>query len=94
MINLCFLYYYIDDSSQITEMESVIDGENIIFETDHFSTYAIAEKISAISAVTDNQIPKNGKPAIWIILSIALVLLTGAGIAVWFFKFRKESSAN
>jgi hypothetical protein len=82
--------YFVDDEGKITAIPSMVDGDNITFETDHFSNYVVAEKsvAAAGSQSVRNHQSKGGNLMIRIALIILIVLLAGAG-AIWFFKFRK-----
>lgn len=61
--------YRINDDNTCTELKSTISGNNVTFETDHFSTYVIAEKAVATS-------PKTGDTSfevLWFILLLSAV---------------------
>lgn len=84
--------YYIADDGTKTELPSTIQENNISFETDHFSTYVVAEKLAA---PTNASGAEKNNATLWIVLSVVGgILLLGAGGAVWFFKFRKKPSEN
>ncbi len=73
--------YYIDNDGLKEKLLSTINGEQISFETDHFSTYVIAE-------VEDEN---NTNPMGWIIpVSIGAVVLAGGGVCLYIFKIRKK----
>ena len=73
--------YYIDNDGLKEKLLSTINGEQISFETDHFSTYVIAE-------VEDEN---NTNPMGWIIpVSIGAVVLVGGGVCLYIFKIRKK----
>lgn len=73
--------YYIDNEGSKEKLLSTINGEQISFETDHFSTYVIAE-------VEDEN---NTNPMGWIIpVSIGAVVLAGGGVCLYIFKIRKK----
>lgn len=84
--------YYIADDGTKTELPSTIQENNISFETDHFSTYVVAERLAA---PTNAPGAEKNNATLWIVLSVVVgILLLGAGGAVWFFKFRKKPSEN
>lgn len=76
--------YYVADDGVKTELPCTVDGDSVSFETDHFSTYVLAEKAA-------EQAPSH----LGLILGIvgAAVVIAGAGIAVYFLKFRKKTEA-
>ena len=87
------IYHIATDGTQ-TELPSAVDGNMITFETDHFSTYVVAEKAVPVNTTPVDKSGGN-QAYIWIILSAVLVvLLIGTGVVVWFFKFRKKPSEN
>lgn len=75
--------YYVAGDGAKTELDSKVDGDSVTFETDHFSTYVLAEKTAE-------------KPAghLGLILGIVgAVAVVGIGVTVYFVKFRKKSEA-
>lgn len=92
-MNKMVLYHVADDGT-LTQIPFTMDKtkDNLIFETDHFSLYAVVESETAVN----NPNPaEDNHTGLWIIVSaVILVLLIGAGGAVWFFKFRKKPSEN
>lgn len=82
--------YHISDDGTKTEISSKVDGNYIVFETDHFSTYVVAEK--AVSTLSDSTEDSNNLWWLWLIIGI--VVIAGAGTAVWYFKFKKISIKN
>lgn len=92
-MNKMVLYHVADDGT-LTQIPFTMDKtkDNLIFETDHFSLYAVVESETAVN----NPNPaEDNHTGLWIIVSaVILVLLIGAGGAVWFFKFRKKPFNN
>lgn len=96
-VNNMVLYHVAEDMT-LTQIPFTLDDNrnNLIFETDHFSLYAVAE-VAAVDGVIagDNQNPEADNSVLWVVLSIAgAVMLAGAGISVWYFKFRKKPTEN
>lgn len=86
--------YHIAEDGTLTQIPFTLDKtkDNIIFETDHFSTYVLAEQLVAPQSASTTE--KNSY-TFWIILSVVGgILLIGSGTAVWYFKFRKRPSEN
>ena len=80
--------YYIDNEGSKEKLLSTINGEQISFETDHFSTYVIAEVLTNTNEVEDEN---NTNPMGWIIpVSIGAVVLVGGGVCLYIFKIRKK----
>jgi len=52
--------YYIPDNSDPEKISSKVEGDNIVFNTNHFSVYAIAE-LSATSGDNDQQQDDNNQ---------------------------------
>lgn len=92
--------FYISDDGEKSEIPCTVNGDILTFETDHFSTYALAEKTEEAAAadntpsavqtpVAPAQVKSN--TALYIGLAVgAALLLAGAGVAVWYFNFRKK----
>lgn len=76
--------YYVADDGAKTELSCTVDGDSVTFETDHFSTYVLAEKTAEAPA-----------SHLGLILGIvgAILVIAGAGVAVYFVKFRKKNEA-
>ncbi len=71
--------YHVADDGTLTKIPFEQDKtkDNITFETDHFSLYAIAEETGGNSSL------------VWIV--VVIVVLVGiAGVAVWYFGFKKR----
>ncbi len=98
--------FYISDDGEKTEIPCTVNGDNVTFETDHFSVYALAEKTEEAAAADtsdtaestdaaktpDAPMQKKSKTALYVGLAVcAVAVLAGAGVAVWYFKFRKKS---
>ncbi len=92
-MNKMVLYHVADDGT-LTQIPFTMDKtkDNLTFETDHFSLYAVVESETAVN----NPNPaEDNHTGLWIIVSaVILVLLIGAGGAVWFFKFHKRVDKN
>lgn len=97
--------FYISDDGEKTEIPCTVNGDTVTFETDHFSIYALAEKTEEAAALDtpdtaeapdasktpDASAQKKSKTALYIGLAVGgVILLAGAGVAVWYFKFRKK----
>ena len=88
--------YCIADDGAKTELPSSVNGNTITFETNHFSTYVVAEKAVAHKIGNHSQLDEKtgGNPVAWIVLGIVLVAVAGGGFALWWFKLRKKSPTN
>lgn len=71
--------YHVADDGTLTKLPFEMDKtkDNITFETDHFSLYAIAEETGSNDSL------------VWIIAAIVAVAGV-AGVAVWYFGFKKR----
>lgn len=75
------VYRFADDGSQEQEYAVTIDGNYAVFETDHFSNYALAEKPATTNTSTsDNQLdnePKTGiaNPVTLVVSTLAIACL-------------------
>ena len=77
------VYFINGDERQ--DMNAVLDGDNIVFETGHFSTYAVFFEDAADSGPGNN----GGGFPIWVVfVIIAVVAVAGAG-AFFFVKNKK-----
>lgn len=74
--------YYIGENGEKTERPSVVKDDAILFETDHFSLYVVAEKEAAVP-------PKTGDGSGNYIL-LAMILAAGSGIAMRRLQTRKK----
>lgn len=74
--------YYIGENGEKTELPSVVKDDAILFETDHFSLYVVAEKEAAVP-------PKTGDGSGNYIL-LAMILAVGSGIAMRRLQTRKR----
>lgn len=79
--------YRITDDGVRTALPSTVEGDRIVFETDHFSLYVIAETATGGQSGGKNTV-------MWISLSVLLLALLLGGVALWHFKFRNVSSKN
>ena len=70
---------HISDSGEITVMESTRDGDYMVFETNHFSIYAVVSLDDAPAAESNNW-------WIWLLLSIILVLAIAVILLIVFRK--------
>lgn len=91
--------FYISDDGTKTEIPCSVNGDTVTFETDHFSVYALAEKTEEAAAANtvsttetaNTPVQKKSNTGLYIGLAIGgIILLAGAGFAVWYFKFRKK----
>ena len=69
------VYRFADDGSQEQEYAVTVDGNYAIFETDHFSNYALVEKTATTNTSTDNNQLDN-EPKTGITNSITVVVST------------------
>ncbi len=75
------VYRFADDGSQEQEYAVTVDGNYAVFETDHFSNYALAEKSATTNTSTsDNQLdnePKTGiaNPITLVVSTLAIACL-------------------
>lgn len=96
-VNNMILYHVAEDMT-LTKIPFTLDDNrnNLIFETDHFSLYAVAEVAAVDGAIAgDNQNHEIDNSVLWVVLLVAsVVMLVGAGISVWYFKFRKKPTEN
>ena len=92
--------YYMDENGVKTELPCAVDGDSVTFETDHFSTYVVAEKSAAViaserasseAAAAEDQPAEGSAPsALWITLGIlGAVLVAGAVIAAVLIRRRR-----
>lgn len=92
--------YYIDENGVKTELPCAVDGDTITFETDHFSTYVVAEKSTEIitseqkqseSSDAEDQPAEGSAPsALWITLDIlGAVLVVGSVITAVLIRRRR-----
>ncbi len=92
--------YYMDENGVKTELPCAVDGDSVTFETDHFSTYVVAEKTAAAiaserdsseAAAAEDQPAEGSAPsALWITLGIlGAVLVAGAVIAAVLIRRRR-----
>lgn len=96
-VNNMILYHVAEDMT-LTQIPFTLDDNrnNLIFETEHFSLYAVAEVAAVDGAIAgDNQNHEIDNLVLWVVLLVAsVVMLVGAGISVWYFKFRKKPTEN
>ncbi|MFR9048819.1 MAG: hypothetical protein ACLVJZ_09440 [[Clostridium] leptum] len=74
--------YYIGENGEKTELPSAVQDDAILFETDHFSLYVVAEKEAAVP-------PKTGDGSGNYIL-LAMILAVGSDIAMRRLQIRKK----
>lgn len=90
--------YHIADDRMKIELPCTVIGDDLTFETDHFSLYVLAEtaanETAADASQTDKaltpQEDKESSPVPWIILGVVIVLIAGAAAAVLFLKKRNN----
>lgn len=91
--------FYISDNGTKNEIPCSVNGDTVTFETDHFSVYALAEKTEEAAAANtvsttetaNTPVQKKSNTGLYIGLAVGgIILLAGAGFAVWYFKFRKK----
>ena len=90
--------YYIDSKAKAEKLESKIENDCIIFETDHFSTYAlVAEKQEATNTpsqpeqqkpTTDN--PKTGDNSS-LMMSVLVFVVSGTTLILLFIRKKKHA---
>ena len=90
--------YYIDSKAKAEKLESKIENDCIIFETDHFSTYAlVAEKEEATNTpsqpeqqkpITDN--PKTGDNSS-LMMSVLVFAVSGTSLVFLFVRKKKQA---
>lgn len=90
--------YYIDSNAKAEKLESKIENDCIIFETDHFSTYAlVAEKEEATNTpsqpeqqkpTTDN--PKTGDNSS-LMMSVLVFVVSGTTLIFLFIRKKKQA---
>lgn len=90
--------YYIDSNAKAEKLESKIENDCIIFETDHFSTYAlVAEKEEATNSpsqpeqqkpITDN--PKTGDNSS-LMMSVLVFAVSGTTLIFLFIRKKKHA---
>lgn len=90
-MNKMVLYHVADDGT-LTQIPFTMDKtkDHLIFETDHFSLYAVAE----VEAAYTEDKPDQTANLWWLWCVIGGVVLVGAGIAIWYLKFRKKTSGK
>ena len=74
--------YYIGENGEKIELPSAVQDDAILFETDHFSLYVVAEKEAAVP-------PKTGDGSGNYIL-LAMILAVGSDIAMRRLQIRKK----
>lgn len=85
------VYRFADDGSQEQEYAVTVDGNYAVFETDHFSNYALAEKPATTNTSTsDNQL--DNEPKTGIANSVTLVVSTLAIACLGLFVCIKKLS--
>ena len=90
--------YHIADDRMKIELPCTVIGDDLTFETDHFSLHVLAEtaanETAADASQTDKaltpQEDKESSPVPWIILGVVIVLIAGAAAAVLFLKKRNN----
>lgn len=74
--------FYVKESGEVEEHEIKIDGDYLVFETDHFSTYVIGE-VETLDNVVHEENPQTYDNILnWVSLSLASVVLIG-GIVLY-----------
>ena len=61
--------YYLDENGNLTDMEAVCVGEFMVFETDHFSYYALVE-VGGLPGDIDGNEEKNTEDAVYLLLHV------------------------
>ncbi len=74
---------YIDDNGHLTDMEAIIDGDNIAFETYHFSVYAIVEIVDAPEEVTPVDLT-------WLWILLAVIAVAAVVVAIVIIVLKKK----
>lgn len=80
------VYWYDPDTNKLTNMNAAVEDGYLVFETTHFSAYAIAQPAAASSAPVTN--PKSGAGGTMPLVPLAL-LGCGAAAGILFMKRRK-----
>lgn len=73
--NKKLVVYYVDDDDKVTEYKVTVDGDYAVFNTDHFSTYTLAEAEEIANPATGDNITMN-----IIIGAISLIGIVGSGL--------------
>lgn len=76
---------YVSDDHKITDMNAVLSGGYLTFETDHFSYYAAAEKKNAVSG------PATGDTGTTVIV-VAVMSAAAVGVVLLSMKARKAGA--
>lgn len=80
--------YHIAEDGKLEEVPFSLDKDNIVFETNHFSLFAIAENENAVDNSNSSE---NDSKGIWITFAVVIsVLIVVTGIVLWTIKVRKK----
>ena len=80
---------YIADDGDITDMNATRDGDYMVFDTTHFSVYAIVEVEDAPKPMADVDLTW-----LWILIAVLVAIIVAAVIIIIIIKKRKSNGDN
>ncbi len=80
---------HIADNGDITDMNATRDGDYMVFDTTHFSVYAIVEVEDAPKAVSDVDLTW-----LWILIAVLVAIIVAVIIIIIIIKKRTDNDGN
>lgn len=74
------VYWYDPNANQLTDMNATVEGDSLVFQTTHFSYYAVAQSAAETGITSNPKTAGNGSNHRWLLMTALLAI---AGILAY-----------